>query len=109
VVLDPVGAATFPVALNALRPNGRYVTTGVTAGHRAELHLGRVFERGLTVTGVGRPDPGHIRGVMIRLLDLVAQEQVRPVVHAVLPLEQLADAHELLESSAVFGKVVLTL
>ena len=109
VVLDPVGAATFPAALNSLRRDGRYVTTGVTAGHRADLHLGRVFERGLTVTGVGRPDNQRIREVMLRLLALVASGDVTPAVHAVLPLERIAEGHALLENSAVFGKVVLTL
>ncbi len=109
VALDPVGAATFTAAMKSLRAEGRYVTTGVTAGHRAELHLGRVFERGLTVTGVGRPTNDRIREVMIGLLALVADGRVKPAVHAVLPLQQIAAAHELLESSAVFGKVVLTL
>jgi NADPH:quinone reductase-like Zn-dependent oxidoreductase len=107
-VLDPVGAATFPAGLNSLRPGGRYVTTGVTAGHRAELHLGRVFEHGLTVTGVGRPGVESIRETMIRLLALVTRGSVKPAVHAVLPLERIADAHEMLERGDVFGKVVLT-
>jgi NADPH2:quinone reductase len=109
VALDPVGAATFTAAMKSLRTEGRYVTTGVTAGHRAELHLGRVFERGLTVTGVGRPTNDRIREVLLGLLAMVADGRVKPAVHAVLPLEQVAAAHELLESSAVFGKVVLTL
>ena len=107
VVLDPVGAATFPAAMKSLRREGRYVTTGVTAGHHADLHLGKVFERGLTVTGVGRPSDERIRDVMHKLLALVAADDVRPVVHAVLPLDQIAEAHQLLESSAVFGKVVI--
>jgi NADPH:quinone reductase-like Zn-dependent oxidoreductase len=109
VVLDPVGAATFPAALKSLRPGGRYVTTGVTAGHRAELHLGRVFERGLTVTGVGRPGVDSIRETLTRLLALVGRGSVTPAVHAVLPLERIADGHEMLERGEVFGKVVLTL
>jgi NADPH2:quinone reductase len=109
VVLDPVGAATFTAAMKSLRPHGRYVTTGVTAGHRAELHLGKVFERGLTVTGVGRPSNERIRDVMQQLLGLVSTGAVVPAVHAVLPLEEIAAAHQLLEDSAVFGKVVLTI
>jgi NADPH:quinone reductase-like Zn-dependent oxidoreductase len=109
VVLDPVGAATFAAGFDALAADGRYVTTGVTAGHRADLHLGRVFERGLTVTGVGRPDPARIRETMKGLLDLVERGQVTPIVHAVLPLAEIASAHAMLERSEVFGKVVLSL
>jgi NADPH2:quinone reductase len=107
VVLDPVGAATFPAAMKSLRREGRYVTTGVTAGHHADIHLGKVFERGLTVTGVGRPSNERIRDVMQKLLALVATGEVRPAVHAVLPLDRIGEAHQLLESSAVFGKVVI--
>ena len=109
VVLDHVGAPVFEAAMRSLAPFGRYVTTGVTAGHRAELHLGRVFERGLSVLGVGRPDETHVAEVMAGLLGLVAAGRIRPVVHAVLPLEQIAAGHRLLESSDFFGKVVLTL
>jgi NADPH:quinone reductase-like Zn-dependent oxidoreductase len=109
VVLDPVGAATFSRAMKALGANGRYVTTGVTVGHRADLHLGRVFTLGLTVTGVGRPHNPAIRQTMQRLLALVARGDVTPVVHASLPLEQIAAAHEMLQNGGVFGKVVLTL
>ncbi len=109
VVLDPVGAATFAAGFYALGRDGRYVTTGVTAGHRADLHLGRVFERGLTVTGVGRPDAAYVRATMLGLLQLVERGSVVPVVHAVLPLDEIAAGHALLERSEVFGKVVLTL
>ena len=109
VVLDPVGAATFTPAMKTLGPNGRYVTTGVTVGHRAELHLGQIFASGLTVTGVGRPDNLRIRDTMLRLLTLVARGEVTPVVHAAMPLEEIAAAHELLANGEVFGKLVLTL
>jgi len=108
-VLDPVGAATFAAAMRTLGPDGRYVTTGVTVGHRADLHLGQVFLHGLTVTGVGRPDNRRIRESMLRLLTLVARGEVTPVVHAAMPLEEIAAAHEMLANGAVFGKLVLTL
>ncbi|HEX4019078.1 MAG TPA: zinc-binding dehydrogenase [Frankiaceae bacterium] len=109
VALDPVGAATFAKAMRTLGPDGRYVTTGVTVGHRADLHLGQVFQHGLTVTGVGRPDNLRIRETMHRLLRLVSRGDVKPVVHASMPLEQIAEAHQLLAAGEVFGKLVLTL
>jgi NADPH:quinone reductase len=39
---------------------------------------------------------------------MLADGRVRPVVHARLPLERAADAHRLLDSGEVFGKVLLT-
>lgn len=106
-VLDHVGAPVFRDALRSLRPYGRFVTTGVTGGHRADLHLGRVFERGLSILGVGRPDAPHVRAALTGLYRLVAAGAVRPQVHAVLPLEDIAEAHRMLERSDFFGKVVL--
>ncbi len=65
--------------------------------------------QGLTVTGVGRPDNLRIRDTMLRLLRLVARGEVKPVVHASMPLEEIAAAHGLLANGEVFGKLVLTL
>jgi len=109
VVLDHVGAPVFSAAIRSLRPFGRYVTTGVTAGHLAELHLGRVFEKGLSILGVGRPDEHRVREVVIGLLGLVERGLVVPEVHSVFPLDDVAAAHELMESSDFFGKIVLSL
>jgi NADPH2:quinone reductase len=46
---------------------------------------------------------------MLRLLTLVARGAVKPVVHAAMPLEEIAAAHEMLANGEVFGKLVLTL
>jgi len=108
VVLDHVGAPVFTDAIRSLRPGGRYVTTGVTAGHLAELHLGQVFEKGLSVLGVGRPDEQRVRQVLGEVLRLVERGSVTPVVHGVFPLDEIAEAHKVMELSDFFGKIVLS-
>jgi len=108
VVLDHVGAPVFTAAIRSLRPGGRYVTTGVTAGHLAELHLGQVFEKGLSVLGVGRPDEQRVRQVLGEVLRLVERGSVTPVVHGVFPLDGIAEAHKVMELSDFFGKIVLS-
>jgi NADPH:quinone reductase-like Zn-dependent oxidoreductase len=107
VVLDHVGTPLWEAVMRVLKPWGRFVTTGVTAGHRVPLHLGQVFVRGLTITGVGRPTDAEIRVTLRRLLQLVEQGKVRPIVSEVLPFTEIARAHELMERSAFFGKIVL--
>ena len=52
VVVDHVGAEFFQAALGSLKPGGRYGICGVTSGYRAELHMGLMFTRHLTVFGV---------------------------------------------------------
>ena len=108
VVLDHVGTPVFAAAVRSLAPEGRFVTCGVTAGHLGELHLGQLFVKGVTLMGVGRPDNQRIAATMRGLLAMIGRGQVTPVIAAAFPLEEIAEAHRLMESSRFFGKIVLT-
>ena len=44
-----------------------------------------------------------------RVWPLLDAGRCAPVIHGVFPLEQVGDAHRLMESSAHIGKIVLTL
>ena len=107
VVLDHVGTPVFAAAVRSLAPEGRFVTCGVTAGHTGELHLGQLFVKGITLMGVGRPDNKRIAATMRGLLAMIAQGQVTPVIAAVFGLDEIAEAHQMMESSEFFGKIVL--
>lgn len=103
VVLEHVGTPVWKACFESLKPGGRFVTCGVSAGHRVELHLGRVFSRGLTIMGVGRGTADDMRA----LLKVVDQGKVRGIIHQTFPLEQAAVAHRVMEASSFFGKLVL--
>ena len=107
VVLDHVGTPVFAAAVRSLAPEGRFVTCGVTAGHMGELHLGQLFVKGITLLGVGRPDNQRIAATMKGLLAMIAHDQVSPVIAATFGLDEIAQAHRLMESSDFFGKIVL--
>ena len=107
VVLDHVGTPVFAAAVRSLAPEGRFVTCGVTAGHIGELHLGQLFVKGISLLGVGRPDNQRIAATMRGLLAMIDQGKVTPVIAAVYPLEEIAEAHRLMESSSFFGKIAL--
>jgi NADPH:quinone reductase-like Zn-dependent oxidoreductase len=103
VVLEHVGTPVWQACFEALKPGGRFVTCGVTAGHRVDLHLGRVFSRALTIMGVGRGTPDDMRA----FLRVVEQRKVRGIVHQTFALAQAAEAHRVMEASSFFGKLVL--
>ncbi|GAA4347519.1 NAD(P)H-quinone oxidoreductase [Variovorax defluvii] len=107
-VLDHVGTPMFDAAFESLRPNGRFVSTGVTAGHKASLHLGKLFFKGIELHGIGRADQPSMRKSIEGLVALAERGLLKPVVHTTFPLEQIAEAHRLMESSRFFGKIVLT-
>ncbi len=113
VILDVVGAAYLDRNLQALARDGRLVVIGLQRGTQAELDLGRLLASRATVIGTtlrSRPLAQRqkiIAGVRADVWPLVPSA-VRPIIHATVPLDRAADAHRMLESGEVFGKVVLT-
>ncbi|MFN8625026.1 MAG: zinc-binding dehydrogenase [Candidatus Binatia bacterium] len=107
VVIDHVGTPVWKAAMLSLAPWGRFVSAGVTAGHRVDLHLGQVFAKGTRIMGVGRPGEAEMADAMAGLLRLIDRRQVRPIVHATFALENIAEAHRMMERSDFFGKIVL--
>jgi NADPH:quinone reductase-like Zn-dependent oxidoreductase len=102
-VIDSVGGETFATSLRAVRPGGRVVTCGATAGFHPAIDLRQIFFRQVEVLGSTMGSKADLLAV----LGHVAAGRLRPIVHAVLPLARAADAHRLLEERQAFGKVVL--
>ncbi len=108
VVLDHAGAPVFEACVRAMAPNARFVSCGVTAGHRAQIHLGMVFVKGLSIMGVGRPSDARIRAHLEGLFALIAEGRVEPQIHRTHQLSSISAAHEDLAGPDCFGKVILT-
>ncbi|MBI4060933.1 MAG: zinc-binding dehydrogenase [Elusimicrobia bacterium] len=104
VVFEHVGPALFMDALKCLRPSGRLVTCGSTSGPKLELDMRYLFSRQLRILGSRMGSLAEMREAW----KLVEAGKVKPVVDKVLPLDEAAAAHALLESRAQFGKVVLS-
>ncbi len=103
VIVDSVGEAMWSDCMRCLGSNGRLVTYGATTGASVGLDIRHVFWKQLQVIGTTMAS----RGEFERVMTLVADGTLRPVVDSVLPLGQIRKAHELLEDGAVFGKLVL--
>jgi NADPH:quinone reductase-like Zn-dependent oxidoreductase len=104
IVVDHVGAATFEKSVLACAKGGRIVVCGATAGYEPVLNLRHVFWRQLSVLGSTMASKSRL----FQLIQLFGAGRLRSVVDRVLPLAEVAAAHKLLESRAVFGKLVLT-
>ncbi len=103
VCADHVGVATFAASLKTLVRGGRYVFCGATTGPKADLHLGLVFFRNLSVLGSTMGSLGD----MHQLVGLLGAGKLKAIVDDVLPLDQVAEAHRRIENREVFGKLVL--
>ena len=113
VILDMVAGSYVAREIDCLADDGRLVVIALLGGARADLDMGQVLRRRLTVTGSTlRPRPVAFKAAIARQLrehawPLFAQGKIKPVIHQVVPLEQAAQAHALMESSTHVGKIVL--
>ncbi|HEX3320850.1 MAG TPA: zinc-binding dehydrogenase [Terriglobales bacterium] len=103
VVVEHVGAATWDESMKCLKPAARLVTCGATTGPSASMDLRFVYSRQLTVLG-------SYMGTMGELYDVLAHVfagRLKPVVDRTFPLKDLRAAHEHMENSQMFGKIVV--
>ena len=103
VVLEHIGEDVWERSLLCLARGGRLVTCGATSGYLPKLNLRYVFFRNLQILGVTSAS----KGVLCKVLTLLEQGQIRPVISQVLPLSAAQQSHQLLEERQVFGKLVL--
>jgi NADPH:quinone reductase-like Zn-dependent oxidoreductase len=103
IVIEHVGIATWNESLKALKPGGTLVTCGATTGFDTQLNLRFLFSRQLATLGSYMGTMGELHEV----LKHVFSRRVKPVVDRTFPLADVRAAHEYLESSKMFGKVVL--
>ncbi len=103
IVIEHVGSATWDESVKCLKPAGTLVTCGATTGFTASIDLRFLFSRQLSLLGSYMGTMAELREV----LGHVFAGRLKPVVDRVFPLQEIRAAHEYLEKSRMFGKVVL--
>jgi NADPH:quinone reductase-like Zn-dependent oxidoreductase len=113
VVIDFVGAAAWPLNVEALAARGRLVLVGTMSGGKAEIDLSVIMRKRATVVGTvlrSRPIEEKIELVQAfagTMLPLLASGRLAPILDRVVPLEDAAAAHTAMERNENFGKIVL--
>jgi alcohol dehydrogenase len=103
VVIDYLGADTWPQSVRAVRLGGRLITCGATTGFLAQTDLRYVWTRELSILG----SDGWSREDLTDLVDRVASGRLAPVIHQVFPLSQVRAAVAEREERRATGKVVV--
>ena len=117
VILDIMGAAYLDRNIDALASDGQLIVIGMQGGVKGELNLGKLVSKRARVIGTtlrGRPATGPnsksavVAATVTSIWPMIADGRVRPVIGAHIPIQQAAEAHRLLSSGQVTGKIVLT-
>jgi NADPH:quinone reductase-like Zn-dependent oxidoreductase len=104
VVVDNVGKATMFDSIRSARIGGRILVVGNTSGPLFELDLRYIFSKHLSIIGSTMgPHQDYVR-----VMNLVFEGRLKPVIGEVLPLAETARGHRILEEGATFGKVVIS-
>jgi NADPH:quinone reductase len=112
VVYDPVGGPYAEAALRSIAWGGRFLVIGFAAGEIPKLPLNLVLLRGCDVRGVfwgqfTERYPEKHRANMAEVLQRALDGKLSAHVHAVYPLEQIADALKALANREAKGKILL--
>ena len=115
VILDIMGAKYLGANVRALNTAGRLVIIGMQGGVSAELNIAELLVKRASVTATnlrGRTADDKaaiVAAVREHVWPLIESGQVKPVVYCTLPITSAAEAHRLLDSGKVIGKIVLIL
>ncbi|HKQ65840.1 MAG TPA: zinc-binding dehydrogenase [Methylomirabilota bacterium] len=103
VVFDCVGATVWDESCASLKPGGRLVITGTTAGSQLPFNLAVLQSRPLTLMGSGARSRRSFAAMMHR----ARYGGLRGVVGQTFDLAEAARAHEVMTGRDFFGKLVL--
>jgi NADPH:quinone reductase-like Zn-dependent oxidoreductase len=103
VIMEHVGGEVFTRSLQCLKRNGVLVIAGAHAGEVVPLDIIPFFRGELRLSGSKNAPVTELRTVM----GLVAEGKLKPVIHRAFPLAEAAEAHRVVASREIFGKVVL--
>jgi putative PIG3 family NAD(P)H quinone oxidoreductase len=113
VILDNMGAKYLASNLAALASQGRLVIIGMQGGTKAELDIGLLMRKSGALLGtLLRARPPHEKAAIVastreHVWPLLAAGEVHAVIDRVLPIEQVAEAHRVVEAGGHVGKVLL--
>ena len=103
IVVEHVGAATWPESVRSLKAGGTLVTCGATTGPKVDMDLRFLFSRQLSLLGSYMGTMGELNEV----LGHIFAGRLKPIIDHTFPLKEIRAAHDYLEKSQMFGKIVM--
>ena len=103
IAFDAVGGDTWAKSIDSLAKGGTVLSVALTSGATSNVDIGKLYRSELNLTGVF----AFRRETLVDVLRLVSKGKLRPMIFRELPLQRGKEAHEILESRNVEGKILL--
>jgi NADPH:quinone reductase-like Zn-dependent oxidoreductase len=103
IVIDHVGASTWPTSIVVLRQGGRMAVCGMTSGNDATVPVRMFYSKQITMTGALL----GTRGDLQELVRFVVRKKIKPVIDSVFPLKDAKEAQRKMEAGEHKGKILL--
>jgi len=102
-VIDHVGAKTWPVSLNVLKVDGKMLACGTTTGSEATINIREFYSKEAHIIGV------HLgtKSQLVSLHKFMKLKRIKPLIDSIYKLKDVKYAHEKMEQSNQFGKIIL--
>ena len=102
-VIDHVGTKTWPISLEVLRVKGRMVACGTTSGGEGIVNIRSFYSKEAQIIGAYLGSKSQL----ISLHKFMKSKRIRPVIDSVFDLKDAKIAHQKMEQSNQFGKIIL--
>lgn len=103
IVIDHVGAATWPTSIAALKQGGRMAVCGMTSGNDATVPVRMFYSKQIVMKGALMGTKAELR----ELIRFVIQKKIRPMIDSVLELKDAKEAQRKMETGRHMGKMLL--
>jgi NADPH:quinone reductase-like Zn-dependent oxidoreductase len=105
IVIDHVGAATWPISIAVLRQGGRMAVCGTTSGNEATIPIRAFYTKQIVMIGYLMGTKAQLQ----ELINFVMRKRIRPVIDSVFPLHDAKEAQKKMEAGQHAGKILLKL
>lgn len=102
-VIDHVGAKTWPISIEVLKIGGRMVACGTTTGAEATVNIRAFYSKEASIIGAYLGSKSQL----ISLHKFMQSKKIKPIIDSVYDLKDANLAHQKMERSSQFGKIIL--
>ena len=99
------GGDSWVKTLKCMKPNGKILTCGATAGFEPKTDIRFIWRKELNIIGSNSWNKEDIYSLVSEL----EKGTIKPIIHKIIPFEKIAEAHKILESRQFFGKIIISL